>query len=113
MKPVTAGMSNWIAMRPETGVQPSPTENVRISSSPHQKIGIEKPVSEAPITEQSHTVMRLTAAMTPAGSPMSSASSIAQTESSIVAGKRAKNLRKTDSWVTVDKPRSPCSAFQT
>jgi hypothetical protein len=51
MKPVTAGMSNWIAMRPDTGVQPSATEKVRISSRPHQKIGIEKPVSEAPITE--------------------------------------------------------------
>ena len=49
--PVTGGMSNWIAIRPDTGVQPKVTENVRISSRPHQKIGIEKPVSDAPITE--------------------------------------------------------------
>ena len=41
MKPVTGGMSYWIASRPDTGVQPRPTEKVRMSSSPHQKIGIE------------------------------------------------------------------------
>ena len=41
MKPVTAGMSYMDAMRPDTGVQPSCTEKVRISSSAHQKIGIE------------------------------------------------------------------------
>ena len=41
MKPVTGAMSYWIAMRPDTGVQPSQTEKHRISSSPHQKIGIE------------------------------------------------------------------------
>src|SRR5664280_2450800 len=38
MKPVTGAMSYWIAMRPDTGVQPSQTENVRMSSSPHQRI---------------------------------------------------------------------------
>ena len=41
MKPVTGGMSYWTAMRPDTGVQPSCTEKNRISSSAHQKIGIE------------------------------------------------------------------------
>ena len=29
------------SMRPETGVQPSCTEKIRISISPHQKIGME------------------------------------------------------------------------
>jgi hypothetical protein len=41
MKPVTGAMSYWIASRPDTGVQPRPTENARMRSSPHQKIGIE------------------------------------------------------------------------
>ena len=30
-----------VEIRPDTGVQPSLTENSRISSSPHQKIGME------------------------------------------------------------------------
>ena len=41
MKPVTGATSNWIAMRPDTGVRPSSTENRRMSRRPHQKIGIE------------------------------------------------------------------------
>jgi len=40
-KPVTGSMKYCTAMRPETGVRPSWTENSRISSRPHQKIGIE------------------------------------------------------------------------
>ena len=50
MKPVVAGTSNSTAIRPDTGVQPSCTEKNRISSSAHQKMGIEYPVSAAPIT---------------------------------------------------------------
>ena len=41
IKPVDAGTSNSTAIRPDTGVQPSCTEKNRISSSAHQKIGIE------------------------------------------------------------------------
>ena len=41
MNPVAAGTSYSTAMRPDTGVQPSCTEKKRISSSAHQKIGIE------------------------------------------------------------------------
>ena len=41
MNPVAAGTSYSTAMRPDTGVQPSCTEKNRISSSAHQKIGIE------------------------------------------------------------------------
>ena len=36
-------------IRPETGVQPRPTEKIRIIISPHQKIGI-----EAPVTDDAH-----------------------------------------------------------
>ena len=41
MKPVTGGKKNISEMRPDTGVQCSMPENKMISSSPHQKIGIE------------------------------------------------------------------------
>ena len=40
-KPVTGSTKYCTAMRPETGVSPSCTENSRMSSRPHQKIGIE------------------------------------------------------------------------
>ena len=37
-------------IRPDTGVQPSATENTRIIISPHQKIGMEAPVTDNPIS---------------------------------------------------------------
>ena len=37
-------------MRPETGVQPRATEKIRIAISPHQKIGMEAPVSDNPMS---------------------------------------------------------------
>ena len=37
-------------IRPDTGVQPSSTEKIRIIISPHQKIGMEAPVSDNPIS---------------------------------------------------------------
>ena len=45
--------------------------------------------------------------------PITSANSIATSESSTVAGKRAVNSENTGSWVMSEMPRSPCSAFQT
>src|SRR6185436_4530821 len=89
--PVTGGTSYRTAMRPDTGVQPSCTEKSRISRSPHQKIGIEYPVSDTPMTPWSNTELRRTAAIMPAGMPRRSAKRIAQTASSMVAGKSVKN----------------------
>ena len=40
-KPVTGSTKYMAEMRPETGVQPSVTENSRIARMPHQKIGME------------------------------------------------------------------------
>ncbi len=37
-------------MRPDTGVHPSITEKMRIIISPHQKIGMEAPVTDNPIS---------------------------------------------------------------
>ena len=49
----------------------------------------------------------------PAGSPIASAKSMATIESSTVAGKRAMNSAYTGSCEIAERPRSPCSAFQT
>ncbi len=80
-----------------------------ISRRPHQKIGIEKPVSEMPITVWSRIEPRLTAARMPAGMPIASASAMANTDSSTVAGNRAKNSPSTGLRVTIELPRSPWS----
>ena len=78
-----------------------------ISSSAHQKIGIEKPVSEAPISTWSKVEPRRTAATIPAGRPIASAISKAQSDSSTVAGNRVRNSDSTGWRVTIDLPRSP------
>jgi hypothetical protein len=50
---------------------------------------------------------RFTAANTPAGMPISTASVMAQSESSIVAGNSVKNSCSTGRRVTIDWPKSP------
>ncbi len=50
MKPDHGSMKNASLMRPDTGVHPSATENTRITISPHQKIGMEAPVTDTPIS---------------------------------------------------------------
>jgi len=63
----------------------------RIINSPHQKIGMEYPVSDVAMMVWSKYVPLLTPAITPAGSPNRTAKIMAQMESSNVAGKRVKN----------------------
>src|SRR5260363_33050 len=93
--PVVDGTSYSVAIRPDTGVMPSFTENSMISSKPHQKMGIEYPVNAVVITLRSSREPRLSAAATPAGTPVASANISAHSESSTVAGKRAKNSDST------------------
>ena len=84
-----------------------------ISSRPHQKIGIEKPVSDRPISAWSNRLPRFSAATTPAGMPMPMANTIAKKDSSMVAGKSWKNSVSTRSLVTIEVPKSPCRSCQT
>ena len=79
-----------------------------ISSSAHQKIGIEYPISAVDISARSKNLPRFTAAITPAGNPSATAKIIAQIDSSSVAGKSAKNSSQTGRLVTKDSPRFPC-----
>ena len=80
-----------------------------ISSRPHQKIGMEKPVSEMPINVWSKIEPRLTPAMMPAGRPIEVAMSRAHSDSSTVAGNRVKNSWRIGWRVTIELPRSPCA----
>ena len=70
-------------------------------------MGMEKPVSDAAITEWSKAEPRRTAAKMPAGRPIKRATVSAQTESSMVAGKSVRNSSKTGCLVTIDLPRLP------
>src|SRR5205823_3618190 len=54
---------------PEVGSHRSQTENTRISTSPSQKPGIERPSSATPFARVSHQVFTFTAEMMPAGTP--------------------------------------------
>ena len=56
---------------------------------------------------------RLTAASTPAGMPMETASMIAQSDSSSVAGNSVKNSWRTGRLVTMEVPKSPCRMLKT
>ena len=96
-------------MRPDTGVQCRMPENRMISNRPHQKIGMEKPVSERLINAWSKVEPRLTPAMMPAGRPMMVAMNSAHSDSSTVAGNRLRNSVRIGWRVTIERPRSPCA----
>ncbi|MNL86742.1 hypothetical protein D3C87_2155800 [compost metagenome] len=60
-----------------------------------------------PISVWSYQEPRLTAAMTPAGMPRMTAKSVAQKDSSTVAGNRVRKSRTTGRLVEMDVPKSP------
>ena len=71
-------MTTWRqSPAPEVGSQRSQTENTRISTSPSQKPGIERPSRATPFATLSHQVFTFTAEMMPAGTPMRSEMSVA------------------------------------
>ncbi len=112
MKPVTDGKKNISEMRPDTGVHCSMPEKRMISRRPHQKIGMEKPISAVPMMIWSNIEPRLMAAKTPAGMPSTMAKRMAQSDSSSVAGNSSRNCDSTESLVVIDVPKSPRSTPQ-
>src|SRR5258705_12726309 len=87
---------------PGGGSQPSRTEKKRISMIPSQKLGMDTPPSEAPLVRTSQTVLRRTAARTPAGMAMPTATSSDRKASSIVIGSFDATILTTDSRVRID-----------
>src|SRR5438093_1980463 len=104
-----SGLSQ-IGTNPEAGSQPSRTEKNRISMIPSQKFGIETPQSDAPLVTTSQIVLRRTAARTPAGMAMPTATMSERAASSIVIGSFVATVRTTASRVRIDSPRSPWTA---
>src|SRR2546422_5658635 len=66
---LSSGLSQG-GTNPEAGSQPSWTEKNRINMIPSQKFGIDTPPSDALLASMSQTVLRRTAARTPAGMGM-------------------------------------------
>jgi hypothetical protein len=76
---------------------------------PSQKLGVLMPHSATPLATLSHQVPRPTAAMMPAGMPMSSAMTIAMPASCNVTGSFCRTRSSTGCCVRSDSPRSPFS----
>ena len=83
------------------------------STRPSQKIGIDTPASAPRRARLSSTEFRQTAEATPIGMPNATATTIAASASSTVAGNRRKRSLATGSPRTIDTPRSPWSALPT
>ena len=64
---------------PEVGSQRSQTEKIRISTSPSQKPGIDRPSRPTPLATLSHQLLTFTAEKIPAGTPMRSEINVAAT----------------------------------
>ena len=88
---------------------PSSTENSRISSIPSQKFGTDRPHSAAIVIAVIDRRPGLTAARTPAGMPIASATSSASPASSAVTGSFSAIRSRTGRWMRIDWPRSPRS----
>src|SRR5262245_65995473 len=84
---VTAGKTRWVSdPAPPTGSQLSHSENTTISTSPVQKIGIDRPNSEARRATASKNELGHTAETMPAAMPTRVATRSAAAVSSKVAG---------------------------
>jgi hypothetical protein len=66
------------------------------------------PISEATVAKLSNSEYWRFAAATPRGIPTPTAMIIAETVSSIVAGKRVRKLVVTETLLVAETPRSPC-----
>src|SRR6185436_13227574 len=110
MRLTLATGSSISGTNPDAGSQPSRTETNKISMIPSQKLGTDTPQSETPLARRSHGVLRRTAAITPAGMAITSATSRERHASSSVMGSLRATVLATDCRVRMDSPRSPRSA---
>src|SRR5206468_58220 len=97
--------------RKPVGRTRSCTPKNHASTRPSQKIGIDTPVSAPRRARLSSSELRQTADATPIGMPNTMATTMAETASSTVAGKRRSRSVATGSPRTIDTPRSPWSTL--
>src|SRR5689334_781887 len=99
-----------IGTKPEAGSQPKRTDTSRMSMMPSQKFGTDTPHSDMPLASTSQTPLRCTAASTPAGMAMASATTSDRHASSSVMGSLEATIHATEVRVRIDSPRSPTAA---
>ncbi len=100
-----------VSPRPLAGSQPSLTANTMISISPTQKVGSEKPRMETVMMVLPTRPCGRRPAHRPSGMPTSTDISMADTASSIVAGKRSRIRPSAGVANANERPRLPAAAF--
>ena len=105
---VTAGSTRWESEpAPPTGSQLSQSENTTMRTSPVQKMGIDRPKSEARRAAALKSEFGHTADTTPAAIPTAVATASAATVNSSVAGHASASSATTGRFCWIDRPRSP------
>lgn len=103
-------VTSW---RPWLGRMPSLTANTSVSREPSADTGIATPSSEPTVDRLSTPLPGLRPATKPGGTPTSTANSMADVASSIVAGNLRPISSDTGRCVMIDVPRSPCAILPT
>src|SRR5205823_7051680 len=105
---VMAGSTRWESEpAPPTGSQLSHSEKTTISTRPVQKIGIDRPNSDASRATASKTEFGQTAETTPAATPTAAAIRSAAVASCSVAGHASASSAATGRFCWIERPRSP------
>src|SRR5438874_906704 len=105
---VMAGSTRWESEpAPPTGSQLSHSEKTTISTRPVQKIGIDRPNSDASRATASKTELGQTAETTPAATPTAAAIRSAAVASCSVAGHASASSAATGRFCWIERPRSP------
>ena len=108
---VTAGKTRLAGeSAPDTGSQPSQTENGNTSRGPRKKFGNDAPSSANPVAALSGQRPRWRAESAPSGIATASAIEPAAAASRSVAGSRPRMSAETGVPSRSERPRSPCAA---
>src|SRR6266849_6182565 len=95
---------------PFDGNQPSPSENVRISTRPSQKVGMLLPNRAPSIANRSNAESGRVAEITPADTPSTIDTSMLATARIAVFLNRSSTIVVTGARSSIERPRSPRSA---
>ena len=102
-----------LSPRPPDGNTLQVTASTKISMSPCQKFGIETPMIDVPMMNRAGTVSGCRPVYMPSGIPVASAMTMATNTSSSVAGMRCSTSFRAGSLNANERPKSPCTRFET
>ena len=99
--------------RPPDGNSPQVTASTKISMRPCQKFGIDTPMIDVPMMNRAVAVSGRSPVYMPSGMPVASAMIMATNTSSTVAGMRWTTSSSAGSLNANERPKSPCTRFET